>query len=130
MHLLIIIPVLNDPIGLRNTFKSLTSQSISNFSVRIQDPNDFSLSSQFLSNEIHFSVELDHTVDNGISNAFNKAILNSNSFWSHVLFLGAGDTLVNSYTVSCIYDHISTNSDCLLHAFSVNRLSVWQGSLY
>lgn len=131
MHLLIIISVLNNSSGLLRSFLSLQLQNCSNFTLRIQDPLDQSSSSSLftLLEDITFSLEVDHTKDNGISHSFNIALLNTQSLWSHALFLGAGDTLATPNAVSLIYEVLFLRRDCFLHAFAVNRTSM-SGNVY
>ena len=125
MHLLIVIPVLNNKPGLLNSFMSLQCQDCQAFTLRIQDPRDSSLSSSLhsLRNTESFDLEVDHTIDSGISHSFNKALLSSQVSWTHVLFLGSGDTLASSYAVSLIYNVMHSKDDCLLYSFAVNRVT-------
>lgn len=125
MHLLIVIPVLNDKPGLFNSFMSLQCQDCQAFTLRVQDPRDSSHSSSLHSygKTDSFSLEIDHTTDTGISHSFNKAILSARANWTHVLFLGSGDTLASAQSVSTIYNFMYAKGDCFLYSFAVNRVT-------
>jgi hypothetical protein len=132
MHLLIIIASLREEEALFSTFASLSEQTSQNFSVRIQDPFNGSQSSRLRALDSHymFSLEIDHSGDTGISHAFNKALLSTQAPWTHVLFLGAGDTFVDSCSVATVYQLINSLSDSLLHSFGVNRTDKNGNTIY
>jgi hypothetical protein len=132
MHLLVIVASLREETALLSTFASLYEQTNQNFSVRIQDPCNASQSSRLytLDSNYKFSLETDYSVDTGISHAFNKALLSTQAPWTHVVFLGAGDTFVDRSSVATVYELIQPGSDSLLHAFCVNRTDHHNNIIY
>lgn len=132
IHLLIVISVLNDRTGLIKSFISLQCQDCQDFALRIQDPRDSSLSSSLQSycGLDSFDLEIDHSIDSGISHSFNKAILSAQTSWTHVLFLGAGDTLASPNAISGIYHAMQSKGDCLLYSFAVNRVTALGDIVY
>jgi hypothetical protein len=132
MHLLIIIASLREEEALLITFASLSEQTNQNFSVRIQDPFNGSQSSRLraLGSQYLFSLETDHSGDTGISHAFNKALLSTLAPWTHVLFLGAGDSFIDSSSVATVYQLINFFSDSLLHSFGVKRTDKHGNTIY
>ena len=106
----------NNYSGLQKTIESVINQTNKKFEYLIIDGGSYDESIAIIeshSNKINYWIS---EIDNGIYDAMNKGILNSNG--DYVLFLNSGDTFYNNNVVEHFYNYIQTNCSEIIYGSS------------
>lgn len=98
----------NNSIGLKETIESVINQSFVNFEYVVIDGGSNDGSKDVIS---EYSEKINVSIiepDNGIYNAMNKGVLNSNG--KYVLFLNSGDTFYSNDAILSFKEYLKTDT--------------------